>query len=257
MDTFFRINKYISHWLNEVNEHSLHSPFLYDFYTKILNPVVPARFSQYEKLRNQLLKDKTKLSYNDPGAGSSMLNKKIRVKDLAKVSLSSSKYSLLYYHMIRYFQPETVVELGTSLGLNALYLSEGEKPVYTFEGASSLVQLADHHFNNFNKKNIFLINGDINYTLPNFLKNVNQLPFVFFDANHTYDATIKYFQLCKSLTTKDSIFIFDDIYWSKEMGRAWEEIKKDPAVTVSFDLYRCGIVFFNTDLAPQHIALKF
>lgn len=257
MDTLFRIKKYISYWLDEVDEHSLHSPFIYDFYTKVIIPVVPADFSAFEALRKELLKDTSQLSYNDPGGGSSFLKRKIRIKDLAKVSLSKKKYSLLYYRIIRYFQPETIIELGTSLGINALYMSEAEKPVYTFEGAKPLISLAKKHFIKFKKNNINLIEGDINHTLPHFISDQKKLPFVFFDANHTYDATLNYFNICKQKASKESIFIFDDIYWSEEMGKAWEKIKADQDVTVTFDLYRCGIVLFNPDLTPQHLKFRF
>ncbi|MGK7388751.1 MAG: O-methyltransferase [Candidatus Cyclobacteriaceae bacterium M2_1C_046] len=257
MDTLFRIKKFITYWLNEVNEHSLHSPFLYDLYTKVIISDSNNSFPEYERLREKLLKDPTVLSYNDPGAGSSSLKRQVRVKDLAKVSLSTKKYSLLYYRMIRFFQPEIVVELGTSLGINALYMSEGEKQVYTFEGAQSLITLAQSHISQLRRKNIKMIAGDINHTLPNFIIDIKKLPFVFFDANHTYEATLKYFDLCKTKADKNSIFIFDDIYWSEEMGKAWEKIKTDPSVIVTFDLYKCGIVLFNTDLNRQHLALKF
>lgn len=257
MDTFFRIKKYIAYWLDEVNEHSLHSPFLYNLYTKVIKPKREVEFYEYEQLRKKLLKDTTVLTYADPGAGSSLLTRQVRVKDLAKVSLSAKKYSLLYYRLIRDFQPEIVVELGTSLGLNALYMAEGEKQVYTFEGARSLINLAQDHFMQFNKKKINLIAGDINHTLPKFINDIEKLPFVFFDANHTYEATLNYFNLCKEKADKDSVFIFDDIYWSADMGKAWEDIKADPSVVVTFDLYKCGIVLFNNDLNRQHLSLKF
>ena len=34
-----------------------------------------------------------------------------------------------------------------------------------------------------------------------------------------------------------------NIYWSKGMTKAWEEIKKDSRVKISIDLYYFGIVF--------------
>jgi hypothetical protein len=54
-----------------------------------------------------------------------------------------------------------------------------------------------------------------------------------------------------------SIFIFDDIHWSKEMELAWEEIKNHPKVTVTLDLFKIGIVFFHTGQMKQHFRIRF
>jgi hypothetical protein len=44
-----------------------------------------------------------------------------------------------------------------------------------------------------------------------------------------------------------SILIFDDIHWSREMEQAWGEIKADPAVTLSIDLFFIGLIFFRKE----------
>ena len=57
---------------------------------------------------------------------------------------------------------------------------------------------------------------------------------------------------------EDSIFIFDDIHWSKEMDQAWNEIKNSPDVTLTIDLFFIGIVFFNKDFkVKQHFTIRF
>lgn len=255
MDLIFRARKYLTYWLEEVNAHSLHSPFLFNLYCKAIISKEAPDFKKIEKLRTQLLNDKENITYKDPGATARSRTRSI--KSIAKASVSDARYSKLYYRLIKYIDPPYVIELGTSLGINTLYLSESEKPVYTFEGATPLALLSKKYFNAHQKQNIHLIEGNIDTTLPAFLESRETLPFIFFDANHTYDATIKYFQLCVEKATEKSIFIFDDIYWSKEMYEAWKEIKAHEAVRVTLDLYRCGIVLFNRSLSPQHLALNF
>lgn len=254
MDPLFRARKYFTYWLDAVNAHSLHSPFLFDLYSKVVASSEASDFTQIENLRKRLLKNDELITYSDPGAAGNPRGRTI--KSIARASLSNARFSRFYYRLINYIDPPFVVELGTSLGINTLYLAQTGKPVYTFEGAVPLALLSKQHFKSHNK-DIHLIEGNINDTLPAFLESIKSLPFIFFDANHTYEATIKYFYWCVEKSTEDSIFIFDDIYWSKGMYKAWEEIKEHEAVRVTLDLYRCGIVIFNRSLTPQHLALKF
>ena len=51
--------------------------------------------------------------------------------------------------------------------------------------------------------------------------------------------------------------IFDDIYWSVGMKKAWEEIKEYPEVTVTIDLFWIGLVFFRNDRVKEHFKVKF
>ena len=53
---------------------------------------------------------------------------------------------------------------------------------------------------------------------------------LFFDGNHRYEPTLRYFELCLAYRTNESVFVFDDIHWSEEMERAWEAIKIHPDV---------------------------
>jgi hypothetical protein len=52
--------------------------------------------------------------------------------------------------------------------------------------------------------------------------------------------------------------VFDDIHWSEGMERAWEEIKRDPAVTLTIDIFFVGLVFFRKmQLIPQHFTIRY
>ena len=42
-----------------------------------------------------------------------------------------------------------------------------------------------------------------------------------------------------------TILVFDDIYWSKEMRQAWLEICADKRISLTIDLFKMGIVFIN------------
>ncbi|HQX73085.1 MAG TPA: SAM-dependent methyltransferase, partial [Chitinophagaceae bacterium] len=59
-------------------------------------------------------------------------------------------------------------------------------------------------------------------------------------------------------TNNDSILIFDDIHWSREMEQAWETIRNHPSVRCTIDLFFIGIVFFRQEFhEKQHFVIRY
>lgn len=261
MPTFFQLKTYLTHWLDQVSEHSLHSPFFFDFYKNVLhtNNEDNARFAPIEAKREAYLHNDAALTINDLGAGSAILKTSTRkISDIARTGLTPAKYSRLYARIIEHFKCRTVIELGTSLGINTLYLAtKKDSQVISFEGAASIVQTARATFQNAGAANIKLIEGDINNTLQSFLGNTSSIDFAFLDANHRYEPTIKYFNMIVQKLHANSVVVLDDIYYSPEMEKAWKQIQYHPLVYGSIDLYRCGLLFFDPSLNKQHVVLQY
>ncbi|MEO7991775.1 MAG: SAM-dependent methyltransferase, partial [Chryseolinea sp.] len=78
----------------------------------------------------------------------------------------------------------------------------------------------------------------------------------FMDANHRYEPTLRYFNILIQKMNDRGILIVDDIHYSTEMDRAWNELKQHVRVHASADLYRCGILFFDPSLNNQHVVLQ-
>ncbi|MEK6781540.1 MAG: class I SAM-dependent methyltransferase [Bacteroidota bacterium] len=255
MANFYQLKAFAKHWLTVVDQHSIHSPFFYDFYTKVIqNKEGPDRFSEIEKLRSNLLINTSEIAVADLGAGSQKLSgSKRKLMDIANTNLTPFKYARLYHNIIRYLKATNIVELGTSLGITSLYLAMNEdSQVTTFEGSHSLADVALTNFEYFDKNNIELIEGNINSTLPEFVQNPAKINFVLMDANHQYAPTLLYFNLMMRRLNEKSIVVLDDIHWSEEMERAWNELRASQLVYGSIDLFRCGILFFDPDLNRQH-----
>ena len=78
------------------------------------------------------------------------------------------------------------------------------------------------------------------------------------DGNHRYTPTMQYFNLLLAKSDEQSIFIFDDIHWSSEMEKAWEEIKADVRVSLTIDLFYIGIVFLKKgNKEKENFTIKF
>lgn len=242
-----------------MDDHSLHSPFVFNLFQQIISKTDSNIDQKIELLRKDLLSDNSKISLADFGAGSRVSAKKVRiVKDITKHSSTPPKFSALLNSLIAHFNFQTVIELGTSLGLNTLYLSKNQQvEVNTFEGDESLVQLAQKNFNAFNRSNIKVISGNIDHTLEESLDSITQVDLAYIDANHRYEPTIRYYKTILNKIHSKSLVVLDDIHWPKEMIQAWKEIKSRPEIIVSIDLFEGGLLFFDPELTPGEYVLKF
>lgn len=256
MSKFFQIKSYFTHWLNAVDEHSIHSPFFFDFYSKVIkkNDQDKPDFTAIEEIRQKLLANKTEVTISDLGAKSPHFKNENRsLSKIAETSLSPAQYCRLYNRIIHYIDASQILELGTSLGITTLYLAQKNNAhVTTFEGSASMINVALTHFEYFNTKNIELIQGNIDHELSNYLLKPVKINFALMDANHRYEPTLRYFNLISRRMANKGIIVIDDIHNSDEMNRAWLELRDHQLVYGSVDLFRCGILFFDPALNRQH-----
>ncbi|MCF6360567.1 MAG: class I SAM-dependent methyltransferase [Cyclobacteriaceae bacterium] len=252
---------YVNHWLNEVNSHSLQAPFIYNFFTKyIQRDFNKGLFESIEQTRRKLLDEDYLVATVNYGAISIVHpdSQQTKVSTIAKNGLTPAKVSRLLARLIEFNDAKNIIELGTSFGLNTLYLAQKENSsVVTFEGSEDIANVALTNFEHHQKNNIELVLGNIDKTLPTFLDARIRIDFAYIDANHKYKPTIEYFESIIKRMHKGSILVLDDIYWSKEMTQAWNEIKAHPEVTHSIDLFSVGIVFFQPDLVKTNYRLMF
>lgn len=246
--------KYLKYWLTAENGkgHGIHSPFVYDFVTKVLND-----FNTYycyepvEALRKKLKQDDTVLTLQDFGAGSRVhASYHRKISAIANSSLKPRKFAQLLFRIINHYQPKNILELGTSLGITTAYLASANNniPVITMEGAAAVAAIAQKNFLQLNIQNITVVEGNFDETLDKVLNE--KLPivdFAFIDGNHRKDPTIAYFTKLLPHIHEHSILVFDDIHWSEEMEAAWNLIKQHTAVTLAIDLFFIGIVFFRSE----------
>jgi predicted O-methyltransferase YrrM len=258
----FRANKYLRYSLLSGHRkgHGIHSPFVYDLVSRIFhNKMNPAAVTNIEKLRSRMLNDQRTIEVNDLGSGSSNLKfRQRKVSDIARYSPVPKKYGILLSNMAAEFGAPRILELGTSLGISALYLASAcpAAVVTTIEGCQAISEIASSNFKEAGVDNINLITGPFDDVLPSILNEKIKPALVFIDGNHQKMPLLKYFNSL-SENSDDTVIIIDDIYNSREMEQAWIEIKRSEKVTLTVDIFRMGLVFFRKGVTPGNYIIRY
>ncbi|GEC79253.1 O-methyltransferase [Flavobacterium aquatile] len=216
-------------------------------------------YSILKNYRNSLLENKNTIEVTDFGAGSRVFKSNTRATNqIAKNAGISSKRAELLFRIVNYFQPENILEIGTSLGLATSAMSLGNKnaKIITLEGCPNTMAIAKNQCQLQNLNNIEFVNTKFENYLRNCQLNTEHCQLIYFDGNHSKKATLEYFELLLPIITNDSVWIFDDIHWSQDMEEAWEIIKNHTKVTVTIDTFQWGIVFFRIEQKREHFVIR-
>ena len=210
-----------------------------------------------ELLRTDRLKVVSELDITDLGEGSKTLGNEVRkVSQMVSTSSSTKKEARLLYRVAKYFKLSSVLELGTSLGMGtyAFALANENSKIITIEGCKNTSNFTQSQFQDLGIDNTYFNIGAFSFEI----EKLEQKHFdcIYFDGHHNKEATIQYFEALIPKVHNDSIFIFDDIYWSKEMTEAWDYIKAHKAVTVTVDCFHLGFVFFRKEQAKEHFRIR-
>ena len=257
MNEFFRLKYFISYQWRAKTKYYLHSPFVYQFYLNVLEGEEDANIAAINKLRHQLASDTTIIEINDYGTGNASTKKVCHLE--SKVAVRK-KYGQVLYRLVKYCKPHNILELGTSIGLSSAYMAMADLQanITTLEGAPALIKIAEQSHKELGIKSINIYKGNFDELLPRIIKAQATLDLVFFDGNHQKEATLRYFNLCLEKAGDETIFVFDDIYWSQQMNEAWSEIKMHPRITLALDIFQFGICFFRKGkLAKEEFVLRY
>jgi predicted O-methyltransferase YrrM len=235
--------------------HGIHSPFAYKLCEEVFyNHNAFYDFRLLNSVRKGLLVNEKTIHITDLGAGSKTFKENNRkISDIALKGISSKKQSEILYKLVNYLNCNSCIELGSSLGLSTLYLALANKKasIVSIEGSKELTDFASQLAKKNNVVNIQFINENFDKAFPEILKTIDGIDLLYADGNHTYEATVRYFHMALEKKHSNSIFIFDDIYWSAEMTEAWKEIKQHPSVTLSIDTFNFGMVFFKEEVREK------
>jgi predicted O-methyltransferase YrrM len=252
----------LHHWVAK-SVYKIHSPFVYDFYIRVLkNRGKQVDVEKIEASRRLLLNSNAQIDIEDFGAGKGGKAKKFvqrRIKELAEKALKPAYLAQILGRIVEFSQPQFILELGTCFGITTAYFASYSPSsiIYTLEGSKSIAEMAKDNFKKLSFPQIKVITGNFDTELPKLIPQMKGSPKLYYiDGNHRLEPTLNYFHQLLAVSTEDDIFIFDDIHWSIGMETAWKTIKNNDQVYLSLDLFYFGIVFLKRNRAKEHFVLR-
>lgn len=255
---WYQIKSRLNFLLKSSNQHGIHSPFVYDLITKCFYDKTP--FSAYHNLkalRNKLIynQDLVKIKHYSEASKVFQSNHQ-KISTIVKGEGSSYKKQKQLYRITNYFKPKNVLELGTSVGLGsaAMAIASNNSIIKTVEVNKNISDIAKKVFKSYQLKNIQIDTS----SFKDFFKksNYENLDLVYLDGTCDKESTIENFNSLLKHSHNESVFIINNIYWSKEMTEAWNIIKKQKEITVSIDTFYWGFLFFRKEQPKQHFTIR-
>ncbi len=250
--------KYLRFRSRALNAHGLHSPFVYSLYTRVIRKKCSdkallrirsfhRRFSRNTEILHYHELRPEGLFYRDLPVGEA----------IRRFGVSASKAALLY-RLARHFQPQHLLELGTSVGISSMYLAAAcpDARLITLEACPESARFARQHHETAGVRNTEVVEGAFDERLSAILKRMPRIDFVYIDGNHRFEPTMRYFRMLQPFLHAESVVLFDDIHYSGGMQRAWAEICSDSTVCPTLELWNLGIVFFREGMVRQHFLLR-
>lgn len=241
----------------------IHSPFLFSLMQAVFDDSKknwPSYFFDIELQRKKMISSKEKIEFEDFGSGGDKSRKKqLSIRSIALQAVKQAKYARFLNRLVTYTKSNHIIELGTSLGITTAYLAsvDSDLKIYTVEGDKNIQKKAQQNWNELNLKNIHSYSFDLNEKWSLLADQINKIDFLFIDANHRKEAMIRYVLQSMTYIHEQSVIVLDDIHWSKETYEAWSILKNRKEVTLSFDIYQMGILFFDKKLSKEDFTLKY
>lgn len=166
---------------------------------------------------------------------------------------------LMLYLLTRAIKPQTVIELGTNVGISSAYIGMALKvnaqngTITTLEASPYRLRLAKEVHRNLGIDNVSYVEGLFQDTLSESLAELGAIDLAFIDGDHKYQSTLDYFEEIFRFSTPDTVFVFDDIRWSDGMKRAWSQIQSDDRLGLKVDLFKIGICVRGQQEISQRI----
>jgi predicted O-methyltransferase YrrM len=225
---------------------------VYTFNKECLNQKNTSDLKKILQYRERLLGAERTIAVTDYGAGSRVFKtNERRICDIAKHAGATTKRMQLLQRVVAYLKPEHILEIGTSVGMAtcALALGDSQASVTSLEGCPATLDIARENLDHFKINNVVLVEGRFRESIKNLLPY--KLDVIYFDGNHSQQATLDYAHSLLPTAINGTVWIFDDIHWSKEMTQAWEAIKAMPEISVTIDCYHLGFAFFRNEQVKE------
>jgi len=166
------------------------------------------------------------------------------------ISSSAGHKGRILFNIIRFMRSECCLELGTAYGMSALFILGALKSyaksghLATVEGMEPQFSLGSSMLKRRGGEAVSCRFGDTDQMLPELVKSLGSIGFMFHDAGHSRENFIRDFTLVSDALAPGAVVLFDDIRWEPS-PRTFEG---DPR---SYDGWREVIAHFRVRRAVE------
>lgn len=152
--------------------------------------------------------------------------------------------ALLLYRLVRTLRPKKVVEFGSALGLSGSCIvvaldANGTGEFETVEGSPSRRKIADRSISSVDERRRATTACAM---FDDVLDVLDEADLFFLDGNHYWEPTLRYVNEAVTRMARPAILVLDDIRWSPDMLRAWEEVSRWRTFVASGEALGVGVL---------------
>lgn len=205
--------------------HGIHSPFVFNFITRVIEEKTP--YYAYEDIHEYL-------------------------KLFPDIKHSESKTDRLLFRVINYFNVKNIIELGAGNGISTLYLTSAFSDIncLSVETDTTKREQVCQLLNNWDRK--ILLSGEM-YPEVNFVPDC-----IFVNLrNYNVNDALHFTNYLFSLAENNSFIFLDGIRTNRKQQMLWRSLIEKDNVSISLDLFRLGILFFDKKYFKRNYKLSF
>ena len=180
------------------------------------------------------------------------VNLVLPAKQLARVSSIHEPWARFLMRLARELQPESCLELGTAIGISAAYQGAALEmnrrgTLRSIDRSPPVMGHACELLANLGIDRVELVLGELDEVLEDVSARAAPIQMVYLDALKDRDANLRQVRRLLPHLAPGAALVVDDIRWSGEMRRTWEEISSHEMVDTRVDLWRLGACLMRSD----------
>jgi predicted O-methyltransferase YrrM len=217
--------------------YGIHSPFAFDLITTVIEEKRAYYcYEALDRIRLQLQRENRKIRCG---------NKELSMKKAMRTCCFSVEGYRLLFRLANRFHPEKVLVIGSGMGLTPLYVSACSKKTdcVVFEPDPPVAVVARNVVRKYARSSIKIYDRIFDgFDAP------EPEPFDFIVWGKGVDFPFHAFENMLRYVTGRSVMVVCGINRSAADRQVWSRVCTHPEVSVTFDLYSLGIIFFNSKL---------
>ncbi|MEL6388532.1 MAG: class I SAM-dependent methyltransferase [Bacteroidota bacterium] len=235
-------------WMKDAKSiDTIDSPYLVDWVKHVIlrSGTPDPKSAEIETLRRQLLKIDILTNENPPRT----------IAQVARHAVSSRRKCMFLNRLIMWKDPDSILELGTCLGISTYYLAKNTSArLTTIERNQQFHDIAKTKAPSW-LSGINFILGDFLEVLPDLITASDRFDVIYIDGAHNSMIQRELWPHYLQLLAPGGMLVIDDIHWSKAMAEWWGEIRTDSRFNLSIDLFQLGILLSDAP-TKEKIELK-